>query len=154
MVAAAVLECDNEQITAELEELETPVETILGSGTAKRELKVDNEQLSLHDRIEMDSEKTRKGDKNYTLPKKFQKRDPYQALLSGPFSFYSQYVSMSVGERERFAESQAIAFYRSCACELEEKGRVIENEITIIKDLSLKYMTEGNSMKEKAKETE
>ena len=154
MVAAAVLECDNEQITAELEELETPVETILGSGTAKRELKVDNEHLSLHDRIEMDSEKTRKGDKNYTLPKKFQKRDPYQALLSGPFSFYSQYVSMSVGERERFAESQAIAFYRSCACELEEKGRVIENEITIIKDLSLKYMTEGNSMKEKAKETE
>lgn len=61
---------------------------------------------------------------------------------------------MSVGERERFAESQAIAFYRSCACELEEKGRVIENEITIIKDLSLKYMTEGNAMKEKAKEME
>jgi len=68
-VADVVLECDDEQVIAELEELETPVETILGTG--KRELKVDNSQLSLHDRLEMDSEKTRKGDKNYTLPKRF-----------------------------------------------------------------------------------
>ena len=74
--------------------------------------------------------------------------------MSGPFGFYSQYVTMSVGERERFAESQAIAFYRSCARELEEKGRVIENEITFIRDMSLKYMSEGNAMKEKAKEME
>lgn len=68
-VADVVLECDDEQVIAELEELETPVETILGTG--KRELKVDNSQLSLHDRLEMDSEKTRRGDKNYTLPKRF-----------------------------------------------------------------------------------
>jgi len=74
--------------------------------------------------------------------------------LSGPFGFYSQYVTMSLGEKERFAESQAIAFYRSCARELEEKGRIIENEITIIRDLSLKYMSEGNANKEKTKEME
>ena len=31
---------------------------------------------------------------------------------------------------------------------------MLEQEISIIRDLSLKYMTEGNAMKEKAKESE
>jgi hypothetical protein len=115
---------------------------------------VELEQLSLYDRLEIDAEKQRKGDKNYVVPQRMARRDPYPQLLNQAFNFYNVYVQMNMAEKERYAESQAVAFYRSCVCELEEKGKVLEQEISIIRDLSLKYMTEGNAMKEKAKESE
>ncbi len=54
------------------------------------------------------------------------RRDPYPQLLNQAFNFYNVYVQMNIAEKERYAESQAVAFYRSCVCELEEKGKVLE----------------------------
>ncbi len=55
MVASAVLDRDQQQ--AELEELETPLDTLLGKEQQKAGSKVELEQLSLHDRLEIDAEK-------------------------------------------------------------------------------------------------
>ena len=47
-----------------------------------------------------------------------------------------------------------IQFYQSCVYELEEKGRMLEQEIGFIRDLSLKYMQEGTTLKERVKNLE
>ena len=35
-----------------------------------------------------------------------------------------------------------IRFYRDCVCELEEKNKLLESEINLLKDMNLRYATE------------
>lgn len=39
-------------------------------------------------------------------------------------------------------ESKIVRYYKGCVIELEEKGKVLETEVQILKDMNLKYAQE------------
>jgi hypothetical protein len=60
-------------------------------------------------------------------------------------------VSISQKEREAFLENKVVNYYRACIIELEEKGRVLEVEVQILKDMNLKYSQELYGFKERVR---
>lgn len=51
-------------------------------------------------------------------------------------------MALNIKEKQAMAESKVVQYYKSCVCELEEKNRVLEAEIQILKDMNIKYSTE------------
>jgi predicted RNase H-like nuclease (RuvC/YqgF family) len=42
-----------------------------------------------------------------------------------------------------------LTYYRDCVCELEDKNRVLEQSIDILKDLNMKYSNELTSLRDR-----
>jgi len=49
-------------------------------------------------------------------------------LLEAPFNFYSNYLKLSSDQKERIMEQEIVEYYKSLACDLEEKLELKENE--------------------------
>jgi predicted RNase H-like nuclease (RuvC/YqgF family) len=65
------------------------------------------------------------------------------------FNFYGAYVSLNQKERDKNAREQMLTYYRDCVCELEDKNRVLEQSIDILKDLNMKYSNELTSLRDR-----
>jgi ribosomal protein L17 len=70
------------------------------------------------------------------------------------FSFYGGYVSLNLRDREVFAKDQVVTYYRDCICELEDKNKVLEQQIVLLKDLNMKYSTELTTLRDKLATTD
>lgn len=42
-----------------------------------------------------------------------------------------------------------LTYYRDCVCELEDKNRVLEQSVDILKDLNMKYSNELTSLRDR-----
>jgi hypothetical protein len=58
-------------------------------------------------------------------------------VFTHPFHFFGGYVQLSEKEKVGLAENQIIQYYRGCVCELEEKNRMLDTEIVLIKDMNV-----------------
>lgn len=56
-------------------------------------------------------------------------------------------MQLSTKEKANLAESQVIKYYKDCVCELEEKNRVLESEIFILKDLNMQYSSDSSNLR-------
>lgn len=70
-------------------------------------------------------------------------------VMHRAFNFYGAYVSLSQKERDKYAREQMLTYYRDCVCELEDKNRVLEQSIDILKDLNMKYSNELTSLRDR-----
>jgi len=70
-------------------------------------------------------------------------------VMHRAFNFYGAYVSLSQKERDKYAREQMLTYYRDCVCELEDKNRVLEQSIDILKDLNMKYTNELTSLRDR-----
>jgi hypothetical protein len=68
-------------------------------------------------------------------------------FFTQPFTFYGGYTALTTKERVHLAEDKVVNYYRACVIELEEKNRVLESEITILKDMNMKYSSELTILK-------
>lgn len=59
---------------------------------------------------------------------------------------------MSLKEKASVAENQIIVYYKQTIIELEEKNRVLEAEINVLKDMNIRYYQETSEAKETIKE--
>ncbi len=64
------------------------------------------------------------------------------------FNFYGAYVSLNSREKERYSKDQLIIYYKDCICELEQKNKVLETQLDVIKDLNIKYSTELTTLRD------
>ncbi len=70
-------------------------------------------------------------------------------VLHRAFNFYGAYVSLNQKERDKYAREQMLTYYRDCVCELEDKNRVLEQSIDILKDLNMKYSNELTGLRDR-----
>eukprot|EP00347_Sterkiella_histriomuscorum_P011268 403373102 len=69
--------------------------------------------------------------------------------LTKPFNFYGGYVSLNLKEKTTLGESELVIYYKQTLIELEEKNRVLESEVSLLKELNMQYYQESNEKDEK-----
>lgn len=64
--------------------------------------------------------------------------------LSNPFNFYGGYVQLNLKEKANVVESDLVVYYKQTLIELEQKNKVLESEVKLLKQLNLDYYMEAN----------
>ena len=64
--------------------------------------------------------------------------------LTQPFQFFGSYVALNLKEKASVSESSIVTYYKQSLIELDEKNKVLEFEISLLKDLNLKYHLESS----------
>ena len=114
-------------------------------------------KLNLSERLKLQAEKQRKAGGAVELFESYdiRKESPlFSGVFKRAFNFYGGFLTLSTKERENFAESKTVKYYQSCVMELEEALNTLGSEITLLKDLNLKYVLDISSLREKVKKLE
>eukprot|EP00347_Sterkiella_histriomuscorum_P009793 403339870 len=106
-----------------------------------------NDQVSLTQKIETYIERRAKDPNSHQESWIVQKNCP--PYLSKPFNFYGGYVSLNLKEKTTLGESELVIYYKQTLIELEEKNRVLESEVSLLKELNMQYYQESNEKDEK-----
>lgn len=145
LLSSALIEASRDLRTLKLEHID---ELENESSTSK----VGHQHGGLHkvpisDRIEGHYEKVARSGGTYEESDQVKLEVP--KVMHRVFNFYGAYVSLSQKERDKYARDQMLTYYRDCVCELEDKNRVLEQSIDILKDLNMKYTNELTSLRDR-----
>ncbi|CDW84153.1 UNKNOWN [Stylonychia lemnae] len=72
--------------------------------------------------------------------------------LNNAFNFYGGFVQLNLKEKAQVVESEIVVYYKQTLIELEQKNKVLESEVKLLKQLNLDYYKEANEQEQHIKD--
>ena len=143
LLSSALIEASRELRTLKLEH----IDELEGESTNPQKVGQGLQKVPFSDRVEGHHEKMVRSGGTYEESDQVKLEVP--KVMHRAFNFYGAYVSLSQKEREKCAKDLMLTYYRDCVCELEDKNRVLEQSIDLLKDLNMKYSSELSSLRDR-----